>query len=133
MMKINWIGNLPVSASGAGCVIGTPSRGGFGFRRLRAAGKGIAVKIGVTLGAVALAGTATLGMIELGYEEHTAAAVTAAAGKVGAATVTALLLADRRKKRKAKSCAAESSAVEPERRVPPSTTAPADEQPGRAN
>ncbi|MEU9233495.1 hypothetical protein [Streptomyces subrutilus] len=147
-MKINWNGNLPVSAAGGGCVIDAPGRGGFGFHRLRSAGKSIIIKAGVTLGAVSLAGLATLGMIELGYEAHTAAAATAAAGKVGVATAAALIVAGRRKKRKAKTTitqaataqahAAEPEPVhpvsaEPQHHIPPSATAPADDQPGRAN
>ncbi|MFF7242205.1 hypothetical protein, partial [Streptomyces collinus] len=91
-------------------------------------------KIGVTLGAFGLAGVSALGLIQLGYKDQTAATVTVAAGKVGAATITALVIADRRRKRKKKAQpAAQLQAAEPERRIPPSATAPADEQPGGAN
>ncbi|MGW5663493.1 cold-shock protein [Streptomyces sp. NPDC003758] len=46
----------------------------------------------------------------------------------------ALVVTDRRRKRKKKVLpAAQLPAAEPERRIPPSTTATADEQPGGAN
>ncbi|MFC7941056.1 MULTISPECIES: hypothetical protein [Streptomyces] len=134
-MKINWNGNHPVSTTGAGCVINAPAHGGFGFRRPRVTmPTGIITKIGITLGSVALAGVSALGLIQLGYEEHTATAVTVAAGKVGAATITALVVADRRRKRKKKpQPTGQHPAAEPQRRVPPSAPATADEQPGGAN
>lgn len=133
-MKINWNGNHPVSTAGAGCVIDAPAHAGYGFSRIRITMlTDLITKIGITLGSAALAGLSTFGLIQHGYPEYTATAVTVAAGKVGAATITALVFADRRKKRKDKQLTEQLPAAEPQRRVPPSAPAPADEQPGGAN
>ncbi|MGW9594492.1 hypothetical protein ACWHLZ_29845 [Streptomyces chartreusis] len=126
-MIINWSGLRPLSPAG-GCVIDAPAHTGFGFTGNRI--PGIITKIGVAAGSFALAGASAFGLIHAGVDTSTATAVTVAAGKTSAAaTVAAYAIADRRRRRRE----AQRPALMPDERVPPSTQAPAGDQPAGAN
>lgn len=133
-MIINWNGFRPVSVTPKGCVVNAPVRESFGFGRpLRTHAVGIFAKIGIALGSFAIAGVSALGLVQAGYDEHTAVAVTVAAGKVSAAaTVAAYAITDRRRREQFRR-AAQRPAPAPDERVPPSPPAPAGNQPGGAS
>lgn len=134
-MITNWNGLRPVSATIKGCVIDAPVRKSFGFGQNhgRSNTAGTVAKIGIALGSFAIAAASALGLVQAGYDEHTAAAVTVAAGKVSAAvTVAAYAVTDRRRREQFRR-AAQRLASAPNERVPPSTTAPAGDQPGGAS
>jgi hypothetical protein len=131
---INWNGLRPVSATPQGCVINAPVREGFGFGRTpRINAESIFTKIGIALGSFALAGVSALGLVQAGYDEHTAAAVTVAAGKVSAAATVAVYAITDRRRREQFRRAAQRPAPAPDERVPPSPTAPAGDQPEGAS
>ncbi|WP_217235532.1 hypothetical protein [Streptomyces sp. AC555_RSS877] len=129
-MIINWSGLRPLSPAG-GCVIDAPAHTGFGFTGNRI--PGIITKIGIAAGSFALAGASALGLIHAGVDTSTATAVTVAAGKTSAAaTVAAYAIADRRARRRRRH-EAQHPVLTPDERVPPSTQAPAGDQPAGAN
>ncbi|KFG06977.1 hypothetical protein [Streptomyces scabiei] len=129
-MIINWSGLRPLSPAG-GCVIDAPAHTGFGFTGNRI--PGIITKIGIAVGSFALASASALGLIHVGVDTTTATAVTVAAGKTSAAaTVAAYAIADRRARRRRRR-EAQRPVLMPDERVPPSTQAPAGDQPGGAN
>ncbi|MFF0647267.1 hypothetical protein ACFYVV_27105 [Streptomyces tendae] len=126
----NWNGLRPLAPAG-GCVINAPAHAGYGFTPRRI--PGIITKIGVALGSFALAGASALGLMHAGIDTATATAVTVAAGKTSAAaTIAAYAIADRRRRQHHR-LAAQRPAHTPDERVPPSTPAPAGDQPGGAN